>query len=196
MTRTDICNLALRRVGEQTIMNLDETSKNAEICNLIFEPVYKQCLRTSNWNFATKRQILVQDTVSPAFGWSYRFILPASYIKALRLSDNQEYSIEGGKLLTCCSDAELVYISYIDDMNQLDDLFVKYLYLKLAVEMSYTLTETNTILNGLVQLAEQAERDALFFNSSEDTAEYIDYSAWISAREAGSLVNYDTTTVR
>ena len=81
MTRTDICNMALRAVGEQTIMNLTETSKNAEICNLYFEQVYKDLLRDENWNFAIGRVILAETTTDPTFGYSHSFMLPADHMR-------------------------------------------------------------------------------------------------------------------
>lgn len=199
MDRTTIFNLALRRVGEQTVMSLEETSKNAEIGRLIFEPVYREVLRSHNWNFATFRTRLAETVESPAFGWSYSFQLPQSpeCMRIIRMSNpNSKFVIENDLLLTDEENAEIVYIGYVDDMNKLDPLCIKVLYLSLAVEMAYTLVENNTILNGLVQLLEQAKDEARFLDSSEGTVPYIDQSDWLDARDAGSLVNYNKTTAR
>jgi hypothetical protein len=195
MTRTDICNMALRAVGEQTIMNLTETSKNAEICNLYFEQVYKDLLRDENWNFAIRRVILAETTSDPTFGYSNSFMLPADHIKTIRLTEQTQFKIEGELLLTNSDSASMVYVAYQDDMNKLDAKFVKNLYLALAVEMAYTLVENNTIINGLLPRLEKAELDARFVNSSEGTADYIDASDWRDSRIAGSDVNYNKTNI-
>lgn len=197
MTRTDIFNMALRRVGEQTIMDIaTDECKNAVIGQLIFEPVYRELLRDENWNFAIKRVELAETVDSPPFGWSNSFMLPADYIKVIRLTYEQPFKIEGDLLLTNSDTASMVYVAYQDDMNKLDSKFVKNLYLALAVEMAYTLVENNTILNGLEGQLQKAELDARFVNSSEGTADYIDASDWRDSRIAGSNVNYDKTTVR
>jgi hypothetical protein len=199
MTKTDIFNMALRRVGEETIMSLEEDDKNAEVGRLIFEPVYEQCLESHNWKFATFRTHLAETIDTPLFGYNYSYQVPTDpkLLRAIRLASyRDEFKIEGDKILTNTETNGLVYIGYVDDVNKLSPMFVKALYLTLAVEMAYTMVENNTILNGLFQQKEKAEEDARFLDSSNGTADYIDTSDWLDSRDSGHLVNYNKTNVR
>lgn len=199
MDRTDIANMALRRVGEQTIGSFDETSKNAEIIKLIFDPVYEQCLLSHRWNFATKRASIPESTETPTFGYTKMYPLPTDpkCIKVVRLeSYNDNYRVEGDNIV--CDEASplnIVYIAKINDFSKLTPLFTKFFYLSLAVEMAYTMVESNAILNGLVQLQDKALEEARQIDTQEGTEEIEQSSSWLKARYQGIGANSDITTV-
>ena len=57
-TQVDICNLALRRLGAQTISSITEGTKNADHCSAFWEYVLDEVLEDYPWNFAKKHRRL------------------------------------------------------------------------------------------------------------------------------------------
>lgn len=82
---TDICNLALTRVGQaQFITSLDtsvDTSANAALCAGVYPILRDLYLTRHRWAFATLSTTLIQATASP--GWAYAFFKPSSMLLPL-----------------------------------------------------------------------------------------------------------------
>ena len=78
----EICNLALTRIGAQTINSLDEASAQAIHCNLLFGPTRDAVLRQVPWRFATARQALalLDETHPPE--WTYGYQKPSDCLAA------------------------------------------------------------------------------------------------------------------
>lgn len=199
VSKTSLCNLALSRVGEQTIQSLDEESKNAQMCNLIYDEVLEQVLREYIWKCAMFRKTLIEDATTPAFGWSHQYILPndPKCLFVVRMEDPKSvFTVENNRLLTEESVAKILYVGFLDDPSAMTPLFRKVFYLSMAVEMAYRLVQNNTILNGLTELLEQAWREARSRDSQEGTPMATDESSWISARYQGLGYGIDITTAR
>ena len=197
MDKTTIANLALSQVGEQTIMSLDESSKNAEICRLIFDPVLEQVLRGHTWKCATYRTDLAETIESPLCGWQHSYRLPVSpkFIKAIRLFSRKDFTVQGTEIVTNDGSAQLIYIGKADDMNNYDPLFIRVFYLSLAMEMAYRLVEVGTLQNNIKVLLDEAWADARFADACDGTAEMDDTDDWMTARLV-SPQNYDKTNIR
>ncbi len=63
MTKIDICNHALLKIGASNIASLDTDSntdnatiQSAKLCNIFFEQALEEVLRTYKWNSALKRK--------------------------------------------------------------------------------------------------------------------------------------------
>lgn len=61
-TQVDICNLALKRLGAETITAIDESTKNAEHCTVFWDYVLDEVLQDYSWQFAKKSQTLDYTT--------------------------------------------------------------------------------------------------------------------------------------
>ena len=199
MTKVDICNMALNRLGETLIRSLDDGSKEAERLNLVFDPVYEQVLRNHNWHCATFRQILVKVSGQPTFGYDHAYQLPVvpKCMKPLVLGDpSYNFTINGKMLLTNLSEADLIFIGKSDDLTVLDPLFVKVLYLSIAVELAYTMVEQNTILNGLMQQLDMAWEDARFTDASEGLSPLYDNDKWVESRQTSGDITINETNIQ
>jgi len=53
-SQVDICNLALRRLGANTISSISESTKNAEYCTVFWGYVLDEVSGDHQWNFTTK----------------------------------------------------------------------------------------------------------------------------------------------
>lgn len=115
MTDTELANNALRLIGHTTIDDIDNTEDEAAVtCKQLLTPARQAMLRDGNWNRATKRASLTQDTAAPEWGFYYKYAIPIDCLKVVETGDNAyEFQLEGGYILT---DATSLAIRYIRDM--------------------------------------------------------------------------------
>lgn len=147
---TEICNMALGKLGANRITDLSDTTETKEEaiqCRLHYEPTRDALLRSHQWRFASARATLAEDTESPDFEWATQFKLPNDFIAMRSIYENRfssenlrSYAVEGKLLLTNESTMEIRYIKKVTDVSQFDPLFVKLLATLLADEMIGPLT--------------------------------------------------------
>lgn len=161
-SETDICNLALGKLGEQRIASLNENTPAARACNLVYADTRDALLRSHRWNFAEKRQTLTELADEPAFGWAHQFELPADCLRVLELNDTEfgdnltdEYKIEGRAILTDTDSVDIVFTYRNTDVSTYDALFVKALAYELAIELSEVIRGTTSKTAELVQAYER-----------------------------------------
>ena len=68
----DISNAALNTLGATNIISLTEDSKAGRLINQRYELVRDAVFRSHNWNSLIKRSELSQDSVAPAFGYTFK----------------------------------------------------------------------------------------------------------------------------
>lgn len=115
--QVELCNLALGKVSATPITTIADVTPRAEACAREYQAALDEVLELAFWNFAMTRAALVATT-APAFGYSYAFTLPADFI-AVEVVNNanakdydfeRRFKIEGGKLLSDESVANIVYV--------------------------------------------------------------------------------------
>lgn len=144
LSRTDIVNQALHRVGAKRIMDLDDDdSIPARICKDLLDTTIQEVGRSHEWNCLKSRADLAQLSEAPPFGWSYQYQLPTDFLKLVKLngtlSDNDpgdEYEIEGRKILTDADVAQIQYIAFKTDTNEYDALFIDAVVTLLAAKIA------------------------------------------------------------
>ena len=82
MTKVEICNHALLKIGADTIASLDINQndqeavvQSAKLCNIFFNQALSEVLRTYKWNSALKRTQLTRLTETPAFKFQFKYKL-------------------------------------------------------------------------------------------------------------------------
>jgi hypothetical protein len=180
----EICNRALIRLGADTIIDINEqSSKEARLCNILYNQVRKELLRLHPWNFSIKRTILAADVVSPPFEYIYSYTLPSDCIRVIKANDFvSDYKIEGGKLLSDDDGIELIYIYDVTDPTQFDTLFTSLFVLKLAMEMSYNITGATFAYSGLQSEFNQFKREAKLFDAQEGIPDSWGDGDWLGSR--------------
>lgn len=84
-----ICNLGLIRVGhDRAIQALapDETSKAANLCAMLYEPMRDKVLRAFAWPFANRYTTLNLVETSPNTDWGYSYRWPSDCIRPLKIA--------------------------------------------------------------------------------------------------------------
>ena len=162
MTKTEVVNMALNRIGAARINDYDTSNQSQAItARLQYDQTVLALLESFDWPFARARVSLSQDTETPDFEWSYQFHLPSDFLKAREdyqtsdfRAEKQRWTIEGDKWLTDNTTVELKYIRNIESVNEYDPLFTEVLVLQLALKFIAPVAGTDT-----VKLREQLSKE-------------------------------------
>lgn len=190
-SQVDIANRALDKLGAESIVSLDEDSENARVINRMYDIVLESMLRSHTWNCAKTRTVLSPLAATPAFDYSYQFQLPADCLRPIFPSDVSDWSIEkGGVLLTNDGNVlNLLYVSTLDDPNDMDACFVEAFASRLAMECAEKVTQSATKRKLAIDAYNDAMDVARKANAFESIPMQQDYSSWLAARVAGPGYN-------
>lgn len=174
MSEVSICNVALSYLGEDTIRSLDEDTRRAGLCNLMYPIARDALLSRQDWSFARKTLKLQQ--LSEDYYEGAVFALPADCLTPLnilpRLLARRQNKIEGGRIVFPGTDASeslgydlyLQYTFRCTDTTKFSASFIDVLALDLAVRMCLPLTQDSKLAQSL-----RAElRVAQMENGAED----------------------------
>jgi hypothetical protein len=192
----DICNSALIKLGAERINDLTDPNNRAQLCNEQYPKIRRKILRSHPWNFAVERALLTPNAVVPAFttnGENF-FDLPADCIRILSINDCTPYFREGDYLITTLSEVKLTYISdaILDDL--FDEDFKEAAACALAADLCYSLTQSNTLKQSLLQECEKWISEARSYNSQEVTVLGMQFDDWDSSRRLGEMTDADILT--
>lgn len=181
----DICNIALSRIGGESITSIDEGTRQARLCQIHYDPSLNAELRGHPWNFATKRVSLALNVAVPVYEYSNQFSLPDDWLRVIRINEDEvcnDYRVEGRKLLTNNTVVYLEYIAKVTDPNQMDAQFIDVFAQRLAAEVAYPLTKNQTITDGAWKVYNQKIRLARGMDAQEGTPRNIEADLWLGSR--------------
>jgi hypothetical protein len=191
-SKTDICNLALARLGAENIISIDDDTKRAKTLKAVYDLVRDIVLADHPWNFAITRATLALLTTAPEFGYCYAYQLPTDPFclrvlgivgdTAANVDPGIEYKIEGQRLLTNVSPCNIKYIARVTVEGVFTPSFCSALALRLAAEVAYKLTG-NASLKGEAMKEYQLELGkAKSQNAQEVTPEAWEDTSWADSR--------------
>jgi len=182
---TGIANMALARIGAKRLTSLDDdTTLEAIQCRTHYEQTRDALLRSHWWRFALMRAELTEDGDTPDFEWDHQYILPANYLRAVRLYDTTaSYSLESKLLLTNDDSVDLQYIRRVTDPTEFGSLFVEVLVLQLAIKLVMPLSGDKVLRREIQEELQVALARARCVNLQEtSTVGRDDKDLWIDAR--------------
>lgn len=195
MSKLDICNNALLKIGEQILVSLDDGNSDALLCNSLFDQAIEEVLREYTWGCAKTRVRLAKLTETPPFGYDYYYSLPSDFIRLVNIYDNagnwdpsNNWIIESDRILSDIDGVCLTYIRKVTDTKILDSLCIGAIINKLATKMAFAKTASRTLVQSLI---EEYETVILPRARSIDTYENKDVmesqlDPWLNSRD-GSL---------
>ena len=177
----DLCNRALDLLGAANITALTAHSKAARLCNGNFDDVRDAVLRPHPWNIAITRKALPADSSTPAFGFSFQFSLPTDPFCLRVLSfwnsnvnndvaaydSNVMFKIEGRKVLSNEDTCNIIYIGRVTDTELYDSLLNKAISARLAAEIAYNITGSNSVASNMLTIYEARLKEAKGVDSME-----------------------------
>lgn len=176
ISNTRIANNALIEIGVETINNLTDQNKRANIMNEIFELSRDAMIEGYEWNFAIHRQALVSKTLTTEQALSYTaaFQLPTDpfCLRAIGMIESDEaFKVEERTLLTNISAVNLKYIKLVEDPVFFTPSFTTALVALLASKAVLPLKKNAEAKGVLFTLHEELLLKAKGNDGQEGTAE-------------------------
>jgi len=181
MDKTGIANLALSNLGEARIQSLTDNNGRARACDARIDGVITTILRMHVWNSALQREKLT-SVGTPVFGWNYMFQLPSDCIKVVEVNPVSKYQVEQKNILSNESSLYLLYVATPSDIQNLDPLLAEAIAMKLAVEISETLTSKQGLKQEMMQKFVIALQEARGANSKDRTPDRREESSYLNAK--------------
>lgn len=174
MTKLEIINLGLIRIGEQPLNSLTDGTVTAAKVNRLWEPVYDSVLESGpkdGWKCATVRTSVAVDGTAPEHGYDYRYALPSNpfcFRPVLVEADGSplsDWTVEGRYILTD-EEAEEIDLTYIGrvDTSLLPPSLASVVHLTLALYMCYDTSKTGQMIQDIKQELKEAWREARYQN--------------------------------
>ncbi len=181
-SQTQICNLALLRIGHPSINSIDDGSKAANALKNNWDAVRDIVLRDHPWNFAIGRAVLAQLSETITWGFDYVYQLPADCVRVLGIADSDDadinprltYKKEGDKLYTDEDAVNLKYVRRIETTGSYDARFVSAFASRMAMEVGFYLTKDPNIFSKMEKRYELEISGARSIDAQEDTPQVID----------------------
>ncbi len=185
MTKVDIINYALIKIGDSMISSPTENTPRAKTMNLLFDGIRDDLLRSNPWNFAIKQTGLAANPTAPVFGYETAYDIPNDLIKMLSTEDNISFVIEGRQILTDTSGTlNIRYVHRVTDETLFDPMFTQVLKAKLAFEASLRLTSDLTLQQLLRRELDEIVIEAKAEDGKEDDSRRpVDYG-WEISRDS------------
>lgn len=198
MTTTELCNIALGRLGISIfIANLEtEQSNEARVCRIFYDTVRDRVLEDFPWSFA-KRTRDLQDIGTPPASWAYRYRYPndclfarsvqvagaGAPLKPIPFEKVEDESAGGLAICTDAFPAELVYTARITNAALYTAQFVNALAWALAVDIAAPLSAAPNMAEKAASAYAAAllKAGAIDLNEGQEKASEIE-SDFITAR--------------
>lgn len=196
-SQTEIYNRALSKLGAARVNSPTENTRNAKACHNAYEIVRDALLREYRWAFAVRRAQIAAAVAAPEFGPSYKFPLPADYLRLLPPDDEStpgidDRMIEADAIVTDSEGPlDIIYLARIEDTSRFNASFVKALACDLAFEICQEITRSTSKKESLRQDRKEAIREARRTGAIERRPTFPRTDSWISVRNDG--VAYDET---
>jgi hypothetical protein len=141
-SEVDICNIALAKLGVDTITSFgDKDDKGSIICNAVYPTLVQELLRLYPWNFALEKAMLALRSSAPLFGYAYSYALPGDSMKVISLEEEtDQFKKVGNTLETDTENAKITYVKDITDPVLFDSTFVMLLAARITSVIGFAMT--------------------------------------------------------
>ena len=145
-TFVEIANRAITFLGGVPITALTDDTKEARVCNRLYEQTRDQLLRDHAWNFSIKRISIAANTTSPIYEYTNAFDWPSDCLRIIEVETSEEWAVEGRQIVTDASaPLQIVYVHRVTDPNLFDAKFIETYSLRLAADIAFDITASQTV---------------------------------------------------
>lgn len=182
--KTEICNIALRRIGVRPVNDVDKDTATAAIeLRAVWNLAVQSILRLNEWNFATKIIALAEITNETIIGWDHLYMYPTDCVMAWSIETessirDSSISYEWENLLspdtntlvivTDQANAYLRYTAMVTDPTKWDSNFVNALAWRLAYEVCQKLSADASLFQKCATMYTQAAAEAQTMDVKEN----------------------------
>ena len=180
---TEICNRALAAIGQDEILTLDDSSKSARYCRILYDAVRRRLQRKHSWVFAlyTTTAPKVGNAINQDFLFQYQ--KPNDCLRLVRVSDGKTgYALEGSYIYSDEDPLIIRYVQDIQDPNLFDDSFIECLVILLAIALIAPLGCDIAREQYYDKKFEAALAEARHINAIEQNTPELFEGNWVPAR--------------
>lgn len=171
--------MALAHLGQEPISSLQQDNEKSRRCELFYEPVKKEVLRTHNWAFATGIAPLALLSQQAPSDWPYMYAYPqdalfirrvfgaGNYAHACTFKEIYQNDIHARVILSVVPQAQAEYTCDVKDEGLFDAAFVKAFSLALAADLAIALTGDGSLAQRILQKYALALDEARRCNMTE-----------------------------
>ena len=202
---TQIVNLALIQIGAAEIGSLNDQSREAELAKKVYDPIRREVLESHLWNFAIARKTLGRLSNTPDWGFDFYYKISSDVLRILQFNSENAGTTGSGRptggfdlspqwkveydpfndcrvVATSQPEAKILYVHDITDVTQYKSTFVAALAGRLAVELSYTFTNSVNLTANLQALFEKKIALARSFDAQEGSPQQVEADLWFNQR--------------
>lgn len=196
-SEVEICNLALIKIGHETISDLTQETKASRMCARLYPKLRDATLRAHPWNFARKRAQLVASSEAPAFGYAYAYAKPLDYLRIVTPEDPRtDFTFESGFFLTNVSPFRIKYIWQVTNPNEFDSLFIDTLATRVAADLAMSLAQSAEMVDAMWSVYRDRLAEARHLDAQEGNGpEFTDDTGWLEQRFADGDVYRPITVI-
>ncbi|MES2973272.1 MAG: hypothetical protein V4757_06670 [Pseudomonadota bacterium] len=182
--KLEIINVALGRIGANDIISLDEGTTEQKLAIAFYETSRKALLREHTWNFAVADVELARLASYTPFQFAYTYQLPADCLRLIEVYDCIDYRRQGSTVLSDETSCKVRYVKDVEDSSQWDASFTDVFSYRLAADMAYPLTKSQSVADSLTLLYGQKLKVARHIDATEDVLNTMggQYSSIIAVR--------------
>lgn len=178
-------------MGATPIASLTENSKNARLCNAIYNQKRDDVLTDHIWNFAQKRAVLATLADPPVWDedWmTVRYQKPTDCLKINFVNiESAIFKIEEDKILSNVTGLKIKYTQRMTDPMKFFSKFVEALSSRLSAELAYAVTTSRTLAESLFAIYyEKKLPQAISADSQQGTPQGIAQDDILMSRITGS----------
>ena len=177
----DIANKALTYLGSDAITNITDATVEGRAINRIYEQSRDYCLRDHPWNFAMIRVALAADTTAPVWEYTNSFPWPSDCLRIIEVNTTEEWAVEGRSIVSdAAAPLQILYIGKITDTSIYDAKFVEAYAMRLAADIAYELTSSQTVVAAAENKYGSLIQEARLVDAQESSSATED--TWLAAR--------------
>ncbi len=178
---TKICNLAISWVAGKRITSLaDDQSTEAILCRENYDPSRQAVLEEREWTFALKRAVLNPLALTPAFGFSAQFQLPADCLRVNSVTNPRRqkviYKVEDGKILADEAELHIIYTYDLQNTNLFSELFTQALSAHIASKIALPLSKNRSLMVDMITMYDDFLQRAISTDSLQGSRERLNRS--------------------
>lgn len=167
-------NIALARIGESSIIALDEGTPQQQKAVTFFNNTLRSLLRSHPWNFAIGEVELARIPGETPFEFEYAFQLPADFLRLLKVQGATTYKVQGKRVLSNEKVCKIKYVKFVEDPSQWDASFADAFTYQLAADMTYGIVAQASMYELMLTAANQKLKAARHIDATEDVHDMID----------------------
>lgn len=185
----DIANSALAKLGAIPLIDINDGSKEGDLCTARFPMCRDYVLREHPWKCAIKRMALSPLLTPPLADpnamtqYQYAYQMPSDFIRYAKDDDDRlQFQVEGNTLLTNDTNVVLRYIWRVNDTTIFDSHLAECIAWYLAQDIALSLTQNTLIADRMTKQYVGFLKRATFIDASTNRAPKTQDDYFVNAR--------------